>query len=248
MKKSIRIPLSASVLAALILCTAGARAVPVTYDFTATVSSLYEYDKSANKTINVTSSTLAGPTVAIGEVISGSFAYDTSWTHSSFPLTPAPISGTWVQYVAPSSVTAISYSVSGSILYDAAGFASVQIENDSKSAYGGPLDDFYLGTVGSNLATYYEDSGISLQDLTHTALSSDALPEALNLSDFQYKTLIGEWLRMSSGDQLHMGAALTSLTAVSTVPEAGKSSLFALGLGLLLLEWQRRRMIEAERA
>lgn len=243
MKNSISAVLCACLVASLATWTGAARAVTVTYNFTATVSTLWEYDKSSGSIQNVLSSGLAGTAVAMNDVLSGSFTYNTDWALSAYQPTPAPTSGSWVMYAAPTSVAAISYSVNGASLYDASGFAAVQVQNDAVQPYSASRDNFYLGNVGSNLAVYYQSAGISLQDGTHTVFQSDAIPTNLSLASFSYAMVIGEWLRQSDGDQLHMGATLTSLTpSVSPVPEAGTASLLGLGLTAVALVARRRRL------
>ncbi len=241
MKNTITTILSATAIIAASLCSPQADAAVVSYDFTAKINDLFEYDGTTKVITHVATSNFPGSTISLADTVSGKFFYDTTWALHPYYQPEKPVSGTYLMYTSGAPVSAISFSVGGAAIFDAKDSASVQIANNASTFNGS--DIFYLGSSTAYNGVMHQNANIALFDRSGSAFQSGDLPTQLNLADFSYRQLGSAWLRYSNGDQLQMSATLTSITpTVSPVPEPDAAALFGGGLALLLmLSFRRNR-------
>ena len=200
--------LSRVVLAALsvTVLTARAEAAPITFEFTGTMSSV--------------SATLA-PTITVGMAFSGSITYELST-----PDLDGTTNGAYMGAVTSFAATIGSYSLSSTSNGD------IEIMNGSPDI----LAARSTGFAGAAINGVSPIGGTFLLiDAAGVALTSDALPTALDLTAFSSKSA-GFWFGDPSCQLVCLAHSadgeLTSIRLVDTtpVPEPGVLALAALGV------------------
>lgn len=229
--------------AALTLTAGQALATVERYAFTATITTLWEYDKASGVITNVNSSTFAGGAVAMTDLVQGTMAFNTDAPLS--PYQPAPqTSGSYVLYQLDSAVSGITFKVDTLGFTSGSTLAPLAQVSDNASTFSG-WDTFSLSASKNYDPVMFQDSTIMLFDKTSAAFSSAAMPARLDLSWFHYAVVSGAWVRQADGNQMHFDASITSLQALAPVPEPSTVGLFVaglLGLALAGLHGVRRRL------
>ena len=226
--KFIKASLAAVVTA---LAFGSAQAEVVTFEFTATVSGIFQFDPSLP--LLADSVNVLGSTIRNSETLHGTMSYDTS----------API---WV-IQKRAAVPLVFYKDMGSMTltfhdglhFDSAATAETpQISvGDNSTTYRG-ADTFGFSTASR--ITAEQNASLFLVDRSGTALGSTSLPSDLDLSRFNQRTL---YYYFGSGEQaIEVDATITSLQLLSAVPEPDTYLMLAGGLGLLA--WRRRNALK----
>lgn len=166
----------------------------------------------------------------VGDIINGSFSYDTN----------APLNGPTITnfyYQQPDTATFgvdMNVGTVGVLKENGNGYSvSMTINFQNSSLYNGAhsfsmssstLTDDWPGGLGAQF-------NLTLIDTTGTAFSSNALPNSLNLSDFDYKSFtINDW--NSGTDEWSIQTNLTQLS-VAAVPVPSSIVLFISGFLVL---------------
>lgn len=235
-----------STLLAAVFAMGHANAQVVTFDFTAKVQWMTEYDGKAST--DVTSSALSGVEIANGDMVHGRFSFDVST-----PLSPI------FQWSEMPSESALIYEgpqhpVLGSITFERPAytftsttpyFSSISVGNSPASWVG---DAFVLHSAELTEDKAYSRSlSVSLYDASGNALSSRSIPGSLSLPAFSSAFVTYSWMRMSDGAYLNSGAMITSMTQVVTSPVPEPSTYAMFAVGLLALGAIARRKAAAQR-
>lgn len=223
------------------LMAANASASIVTYQFQAKVDDMFEYDGATQVITTVTSSTMSGSLIAIGDSITGWFSYDTNALRSTYVPDPsAPNS--WVRYDGGASIS-LTLSPSG-VSYQSgtdSWSSSIDVANDAPALLGS--DVFALFTSAWS-PTEFATADLFFDDLSALALASSDIPAQLSLSKFQYSNVGYNWLRQRDGSQVHARGGLTSLQLVGVQNDVPEPDTIALSLiGLASLGYAARRRI-----
>ncbi|WEF31014.1 PEP-CTERM sorting domain-containing protein [Pseudoduganella chitinolytica] len=226
--------LQAAVLGALALA-ASAQAEVHTYEYTAVVASINEFELATGRHEWLNVSTLPGFAIALGDTVRGRFSIDTNTGLSySEPFGDGVIAD-YSDFTNRNRV---------SIAFDRSGhdFAALGPLYTNLSITDQPVDSgddvlhLSQGTYGPGPR---ESIAIDLTDPSGTALSKAVIPAsiaAFGLQTFMYHYDTG----VGPGyTQVIVNGGFTSLREVSAVPEPGSYAMLLAGLGLL--GWQRRR-------
>lgn len=229
----------AAILAGM-LFAASAQATVVTFNFTATITSVKEMVNPFSGA-EVASSTLAGDPVALGHTVRGTFSFDTA--------TLPTYGGTY------DWGTSFIFEAAGDTL-NAAQFAFDQNSIGFSTTGGVPDPRFYHFVedrpAGNDDALYLSASArrsggtdimsLNFEDRDGVAFNGAKLPETLPLAMLESAVFEYDYLgRAADGSQTYLKAvgALTSVEQVSSVPEPTTYAMFAAGL--TLLAWRRKR-------
>ena len=216
-----------------------ANATNITFAFTASITTLFEYDKSTDKNHYVSSSTFAGKNMSVGDSVIGNLSFDTDAPLSQYYQPPIPQFGTYTLYTNYGPGQNINFSVGSSgTTYSSSAKADdytlIQVANDATTFSGS--DIFSLSNSAGYDSVMLQTATLNLFDNTAKAFNSSAIPTNLSLSSFQYTNLDGGWLRQSDGNQLHLQANLNTLTPLSSpVPELNGQLAWLLGLASISL-------------
>jgi hypothetical protein len=210
------------------------QAAILTYDFTATISKIWEY--KGGQITYVNSSNVPGVTVANGYSITGQFTFDTQTPLSAYQPAP-PESGSYILYSSAGRVNNLSLTIQQNILSFESNPDSwqflVQVANDASTFSG---SDILSVSAASAYSPYsFQSATINLFDSTGRIFANAQLPTNLALPSFSYSNIDYAWLNQSDGSQMHANGALTSLTLrpASPVPEPSSWRMLLLGVGLL---------------
>ena len=228
-------PRSLLLLAGLIAAPASHAAV-VTYDFTATVSSMFEYERDVEKITTVTSSTMTGRLIANGQTIRGKFSYDTQTPLSPYYQPEQPAGGSYQLYMgSPNNTIELIYDVDGYRFQSSRAPLSglIQVKNVLS---GTDYDIFSMNGSTGYQPVNFETASLMLFNQTGAAFTGPDIPGNLNFADFGYAHIDYGWLRQADGNQVHADATITSMSlTVADVPEPDVGFLIALGLGALAI-------------
>jgi hypothetical protein len=207
------------------LTTASAHAEIVTFEFTAVVSKIFQLDPTLP--FMTDSVVIKDSTVRTSDIVHGTFSYDTS---APVWLTPRPDTAVY------KDLASLTFAFQGGLKFEPAttpGSSQVSVQNNRN--YAG--DTRFLDSIGIATGVLENESAsFFLVDDQGIAFNSTSLPSRLTLSQFSQRTLTYD---IGPDDtRVSVEAEITSLNAVTAVPEP--SSYVLLLSGLALLGWRRR--------
>lgn len=218
------------------LLTAGlAHANLVTYEYTARFLTLTESNPALGDT-DVTTSSLTGFPITVGDTLHGTFTLDTAT-----PLLSN--SGAYNIYAAAAGQNAFAAIFNSTYTLSSA-IASPGLATENRLP-GQGQDAVYLG-VSRDLPTGgLESLGLTFSDASATALSYNHIPDSL--ATFAQGTFVYLYTTGMAPHALGLTARgdITSLTMVSSVPEPATYMLLGAGLGMLA--WRRQRHARSAR-
>ncbi|MYM21610.1 PEP-CTERM sorting domain-containing protein [Duganella sp. FT135W] len=212
---------------ATVLTLGSAQAEVITYEFTATITSIAQFDPSLP--FRVDSVNILGNTVRTYDTVHGIMSYDTSapiWTIQK--RVPVPI-------VFYKDMGHMSLSFQGGLNFDSTAFPEtpqMAILNNSTTYEGGDGISF---STASRIDPD-QHANIFLFDQTGTAFNNTALPTNLDLNRFDQRSLTYDF--GSDDHTIEVSATVTSIQLISAVPEPSTGMLMMAGLSLLA--WRRR--------
>jgi hypothetical protein len=224
------------VLVAGLVCCIGnaAHATIVTYNYKSTVGYITERLIPNGDYEQVAESNIAGKPVAIGDILIGSFQYDTSVGLSSYQPQQEPglnyrlyksAENDYISYVDVTTGLALASQPSLNFL----GLTQIYDHVAIPGVYSG---DFFSMKLNMSNEIVFASMGVYFSDMFGTALQSAAMPEELDINAFEYPTVNSSFLRQSDGAYMYFWATITSLERVEAdVPEPSTAFLFALGAG-----------------
>ena len=200
-----------------------AEATVVSYNFTASITQLAEYDAPLYNSRTVTHANVWGYTIESSQTISGMLRYD-----SLAPVSSTHESGRYLAYLSSTQAPAISFTFSGGPSFQTSSPLSVQVGNNA-SALGGA--DIFYGHASAELdLTRAMGASIALWDNSGMALDSAVMP--MSMEGFPMRELRATWGR--SDGFLGLVASLTAWTQVvdapASVPEPSSLLLAIVGL------------------
>jgi hypothetical protein len=220
-------------LAGAALC-GSAHAAVYQYEYTATIQEMLQFSPSTGSGGMIDSASLAGDTVAVGDIVFGHFSYDTeTGVFGDFGAGPVYSSST-----AANSVSAYSSGHNFALSAPTNSSTMVQVTNNATLLGGG--DNLSIGNVSENddaqqllVVNFFDQSGL--------ALSDNNIPGAIDAGAFSQSTFYYLYTTKGNHDMLGANGQLTSLTLISSVPEAQTYGMLLSGLGILGFLSRRRK-------
>lgn len=232
-------------LAAGLAMTLPAQAEVITFNFTATVSSIQEIDAPGWPQVGQTGGSQAGGSIALTDRVVGTFSFDTAapsqpvwgWDASGnlITYTPDPESSEPSEYSyngVPGQHT-LTFSIgNGADTFYMDGSTSSQLRLDNRAS-----TDMLALAVGGLGRSFGE---VGFYDYSATVFANGVLPMQLSLSDFGAAGLAYSFIRASDGKFVLLGAAIDSVTLASSVPEPQTYAMLLAGLAIFGVAARRR--------
>lgn len=220
-------------LAGAALC-GSAHATVYQYEFSATIENMLMFSPGTGSGGIVDSSSLAGDTIAVGDLVRGRFSYDTeTGAMGDFGAGPVYAAG-----AAANTLSAASAGHNFALSAPTSGSTMVQVANNAALLGGG--DNLTIGNATENEAAqqllvvnFFDQSGL--------ALSDSGIPGAIDGGAFSQSTFYFLYTAKDSRAMLGANGALTSLTLIAAVPEARTYAMLLSGLGVLGFLTRRRK-------
>jgi hypothetical protein len=222
------------VLAAGLICFVGnaAQAMVLTYTYQARVSSIVENAGPGMAFIDVTQSDFAGTPVAIGDIVTGSFRYDTSVALVSYQ--PPQDAGVDYRVYASGANDYITYVDKRSGLaftsMPSLNWLGLNQVHDSVPIPGNYAADFFSMGRSADNDIMYASALMWFDDLYGNAFQSGAMPTQLDLAAFQFASVDGSFMRLSDRAYMSFSADISSLERVD-LPEPSSALLFVIAAG-----------------
>lgn len=224
-----------AVVAAIALTAFGsANATVHTYNFTSVVDSLWMFDFGENKNFNAATLDILGTNISQDEIVAGTFSYDTA----SSPLAITSSGNGYYSYTAGITSFSINLPASGFSFAAKAG-GTIQAGNDV-DPFG--WDVFNLEAISPYVfGSVFQILRLSFFDNTGSLLNSTELPDVLDLSRLSYAQFSYGSVNTITNEQRNFFGQVTSLTAVSPIPEPGTYTMLLTGLVFTGIIAARRR-------
>jgi|JI8StandDraft_2_1071088.scaffolds.fasta_scaffold40924_3 hypothetical protein len=210
---------TAYIAAVLFLAASPAKASLVSYNFTASVLKMYEFDAAAVTITEVASSNFAGFVIDSSWTITGSYHYDTTASLSTDFQPEIPLSGQHIAYQSNTPLAGLAYSFSlGGQPFSSSSSLRLEVGNDASTLMG--WDVFYTRGRMDISDSLFQQVSLSLYDDTATVFSGPFIPASLEISAFHLNRLNSLFMR-SDGSSLTVEAQLTTWQRVepSSLPE-----------------------------
>jgi len=227
-------------LFSVIACSASAQASVLTFEFTAIINTITQFEVAGFRITPLTSSALSGSTLSVGDSFIGRFSYN---TESGVVYNYAQPGGSESYYGGYFGSNLDGNRVSGKFSPSAFGFDTGSKFNTNvhviDSAAGGARDSIEITGYGVSPANTSQTLLVTLQDDDGTAFSSSALPQSLSTNmagTFNYSYNIDSPGIIS--DQIN--GEITSLRQISAVPEVSSYVMLLAGAGLIGMVTRRR--------
>jgi hypothetical protein len=221
------------VLAGAALC-GSAQATVYQFDFTVTLQEMVEFSPQTLSGGAVSSSTLSGPTVSVGDVVHGHFSYDTATAllgdFGGGPMYAAP--------GAQNSLGARAGAVSLQLSNPEYNSTNVQVLNNAAVLGGG--DGFGVVNQSTN-AVASQLMAVSFFDPTGHALADGAIPGAIDATAFSQSSFYYTYTSTTTHTMMGANGTLTSLTLVTSVPEPETYGMMLTGLAAIAWVARPRR-------
>lgn len=220
------------------VATIPAQAAIVSYQFTASVNSIAEIPGDTDTVNFLSSSSLAGPRISIGDSWTGTFSYDTDMQLGTYqPPQPAQGAHTMYKGFAQTTIkdarTGLSFE---STLPYPWSTGSLIIWNEATNV---GSDIFWMYSESNASANGNEFGSVWLNDRNGSTFGDATIPLALSLNDFLSASVSYEFSQRGTGNYMHAEAWLLSLTPVIAVPEPATYAMLALGLAFIGARRQR---------
>ncbi|QJE00827.1 PEP-CTERM sorting domain-containing protein [Massilia forsythiae] len=223
--------------------SAGANASVVKYAYKAKVSSIREKDIVTGNFYNVDRSDFAEKPVAIGDIITGFFQYDTDVPLSRFQ--PQQTAGSedlsydsgatdFISYY--DTMTGLAFESMLSLNWLGATFVTNSAPAVGTYAYAPDTFDMKRSAYGD---VFYKSAYISLYNFRGNVFDNASIPASLSLASFSYAHINSSFLRTNDDGFMMFSSDLTALEQVD-VPEPSSTMLFAAA-GLALFGLRRKR-------
>ncbi|WP_374360569.1 FxDxF family PEP-CTERM protein [Pseudoduganella danionis] len=218
-----------------------ANAAVLQFDFTAKIQEMMQFSPLTFTGGAVSSSNLSGSTVAVGDVITGHFTYDTATAQISNV-------GGVTMFASAQAQNALAAAIGNNTLaLDSALSSTTTVQVGNNVAAFGGADTFGIAQVSAN-AQSSQLMALSLFDASGHAFDANAIPATLDFSAFNNSTFYYTYSSVSTHAMMGANGNLTSLTVTqlpsgnnptAPVPEPETYAMLLAGLGLL--GWTARR-------
>lgn len=215
-----------------LLLSLSAQAASVTYNYTASVYLIYNYDYTKPLPLVPSSITLSDGTISTGDVFSGQFTYDTATPLQSSTVDYDPT------YKGSAPTTASSAQFASGVTYAMlAGAAQSSIGIYDNDPY---LHD-YLSIYADGRTADERAMTFNFASENEAAMSGPSIPVSLDAFERRFIYLEG---RINPSSTFTVLASINSLTpAVTAVPEPETYAMLLAGIGLV--GWTARRKQKA---
>lgn len=224
-----------------VVLSAGSQAAVLTYEYTAVVKRMTEYDHAKDSYANVNESAFVGTTIQFGDVIHGYIHYDSSSPRNEYQ--PGLEAGDNSVMYRSTSEELITYRFAGKDIHvvsspDAYALKSVK---DAPARPGAISSDYFAASSYSFDSNFLRSVHLFFWNADGTAFNDTLLPQQLDAALFDSLTLSGSFMQLASQDSLMFDADITAFRLIpADVPEPGV--LLLLGIGAAGLLGSRRRM------
>ena len=195
----------------------------IEYEFSGSINRMFEHSGLTAENTTVSSSSLFGFDIAVGDVFSGSFTYDSDAAESSFRADHPERNSAVYQH----AVHDFRFSVGGYVYQDmtpAGILDSLVVSNDGTTGH----PDAFSVLSSNSLPSYYSGASMGFFDADGDVFDDFSLPTELNLNDFiGYGYFHSSLLNRDTEDQLHFYGHATS---VKRVHEPSTMVLFLFGV------------------
>lgn len=224
------------------LVTAGAQAAVVSYRYTATIDTLVEKNLATGGYDILTESAFPGFPLKRGDVVKGTFSYDTVAKLSTYQ--PRQQAGSqWFMYDTSSGdyMNYLHAPTGHTVRSDPAlaWLGTIQVHDGGESR-----PDFFSMTMRGWNTDFFYSSRLFLWNPDGAAFPDASVPARLDSSLFSYMTMGGSFMHMNDDGWMEFSATLTSLEQVGAeIPEPGAGFLLVAGAAGLVAARRRARRI-----
>lgn len=208
-------------------------AVPITYEFSGSITRMFEHDAETDTNTVVTNTSFFGFNVAVGDRFYGSFTYDSDAIESSYREDNQERNSA----VYPYGTLDFRFTLGDYTYIDqtpASTLDSLVVRNDSDSAH----PDTFSVLSSNPLADYYTSASMGFFDRDGDAFDGYEIPEDIDLADYLgYGYFHTSLLERATGDQLHFYGHADEVAL--SVSEPGTMALLLLGIGLIFMRATR---------
>ncbi|USX19990.1 PEP-CTERM sorting domain-containing protein [Oxalobacteraceae bacterium OTU3REALA1] len=206
-----------------LLMSVSAHATMVTYNYTATVYFIYNYDYTKPAPLTPDSIALTDGVISVGNVLQGQFSYDTA---TPLHANPDTYGATYIG-AAPRLAATAQFSSGVTFASDTgAAKANIQIYDNHESLHDYLWLDAYSGTGADQRALTFN---FASED--EAVMDGKNIPDSLSGFDRRFMYFSGELSPTSFYDVL---ARIDSLTPMATaVPEPETYAMLLAGIGLV---------------
>jgi len=219
-------------------------AAPVTFEFSAVISSLNYTNYDTGDQLSLSASSVPGASVAIGDIFTGSLTYETNAAiPSHFPWIPKH--DPELAYGFPVKMGSATYvNERHDIVFNTdkgPNQSSMYVTVINAAPGSGRSDKVSFSPGSEYVQDEYHHFSFNFYDRQALALSDLALPTDFNLSAFNDNTMVMFW--HTGPESLYAQASVThfSLLSTSPVPEPTTGLMLLMGLGLVACTHKARR-------
>lgn len=217
-----------------------AQAAVLTYRYTATIDSIVETDMSTGSSLAPWESSFAGPTIRVGDLVTGILRYDTTALLRFDQLDPD--TGARTMVYEGSAADFMSFDVAGtSFSFDSDPPAypngTSYVRNADSLAGNSAPDQFerIMYSYGPGAITTHH---VSLLDVDGTAFQDSRMPTRLDPALFESKSMFTLFQHFAEDREMYFESTISSFERID-LPEPGVLLLLAAGAGGLLATRRR---------
>ena len=226
------------------LLAVDAQAAILTYRYTARIDSIVETDMSTGSAVAPWESSFAGPSIRVGDLVTGILRYDTAALLIFDQIDPD--TGTRTMAYEGAAADFMSFDVAGntfSFYSDPPGSPNgTSYVRNADSLAGSSAPDQFERIMYSHAAGAVTTHHLSLLDVDGTAFQDGRMPARLDPALFESKSMFTLFRRLADDREMMFESTISSFESIDApVPEPGVLLLLAAGAGGLLAARRRAR-------
>lgn len=221
--------------------SASAQAAIMTYEYTAIVNRVTEYDRETDTFTNPDDSNFVGTRVGLGDVIHGTLRYDTSAPESDYKPEDRGDTKSAMYKSTPEELLSYRFSSTGLSFHSEYNMFGYGYVANSPAVSSGYSSDYFSKDFSIFDDVYLRGAGLFFWNANGTAFDGTGLPQQLDAALFQSISLSGTFMNLSSENMMFFHAEVTSFRLAAEVPEPGALLLLGVGAAGLLVSRCRTR-------